>query len=493
MKKIILLVLIIFIDFNLNAQTDLETVLETVQKSEIEGQIYFLASDELRGRKTGTPEINIAAAYIANEFRKHGVKPADPQNGYYQLIPFEKISLAEKSDLVLDKNSTSDFIFFDRRNISLDKDAIYLGYGMAEDYQNINVKDKVLLLKAGTAEKKDVRSAYRLRSEKMKRAQENGALGIIEFIDADSDLWERLNHAFNEEKLGMQNNSPKDDFTYIWLKKDPTQKRDELFEKDQKISLKVEGVHKEIVYSKNVVGFVEGTDKHLKDEFVIFSAHYDHNGVGKPNVQMDSIYNGARDNAVGTVTVLSAAENIAKYPTKRSALFILFTAEEMGLLGSKWYVEHPVVPLDQSVFCFNSDNGGYNDITKTTIIGLNRTSASNHIIEASKAFGLTAIDDPAPEQDLFDRSDNVHFASKGIPAPTFSMGFNAFDEEINKYYHQVTDNPDSLDYDYLEKFFKSYVLSCRLIANDPKTPFWMEGDKYYEAGKNLFEKIKLAH
>ncbi|MGB5263283.1 MAG: M28 family peptidase, partial [Lutimonas sp.] len=153
-----------------------------------------------------------------------------------------------------------------------------------------------------------------------------------------------------------------------------------------------------------------------------------------------------------------------------------------------YYAEHPLVPLNQSVFCFNSDNGGYNDTSKATIIGLNRTSAAKHILSGAKAFGLNAIDDPAPEQGLFDRSDNVSFAAKGIPAPTYSMGFHSFDEEINKYYHQVTDNPETLDYDYLEKFFRSYVLTCRLIANDPETPFWIKGDKYYEAGVKLYEK-----
>ncbi len=227
-----------------------------------------------------------------------------------------------------------------------------------------------------------------------------------------------------------------------------------------------------------------------KISFIVYSAHYDHVGVGKPNAEMDSIYNGARDNAVGTVTVLNAAENIAKYPTKRSSLFIFFTGEEKGLLGSEYFVENPTIALDKIVYCFNSDNGGYNDTSKTTIFGLYRTTASQHFIDAAAEFGLTAIDDPAPEQNLFDRSDNVNFAKKGVPSPTYSMGFTAFDEEITKYYHQVTDNPDNVDYEYLHKFFQSYVLSARLIANDPQRPFWTEGDKYYEAGKELYAEKK---
>ncbi len=160
----------------------------------------------------------------------------------------------------------------------------------------------------------------------------------------------------------------------------------------------------------------------------------------------------------------------------------------MGLIGSSYYANNPLLPMDQMVYCFNSDNGGYNDTSVATIIGLERTTAGTHIKTACETFSLTAIDDPAPEQGLFDRSDNVSFARKGVPAPTFSLGFRAFDAEIMKYYHQASDNPDNVDYDYLEKFFKAYVMSCRLIANDPETPFWVEGDKYYSIGEKLYSK-----
>jgi Zn-dependent M28 family amino/carboxypeptidase len=220
----------------------------------------------------------------------------------------------------------------------------------------------------------------------------------------------------------------------------------------------------------------------------VYSAHYDHVGVGEANEKGDSIYNGARDNAVGTVTALSAAENLAKYPTKRSALFVLFTAEEKGLLGSSWFVEHCPIDLKKIVYCFNSDNAGYNDTKIATIIGLGRTTADAYIKEACEGFGLKATDDPAPEQNLFDRSDNVSFAKKGIPAPTYSLGFTAFDAEISKYYHQASDQPDNLDYDYLYKFFGSYIYACRLIGNAAERPFWKKGDKYYEIGVSLYKE-----
>lgn len=317
-------------------------------------------------------------------------------------------------------------------------------------------------------------------------------MALIELHELEEEFWGRVKNYFSHDRLGLadQKEAEKKNemMVHLWINNASAITGSTKGGEEVSVDLKLKGINNNKSSSRNVIGMIEGTDPEMKKEFVIYSAHYDHVGVGKPNAEGDSIYNGARDNAVGTVTVLSAAENIAKYPTKRSALFILFTAEEIGMLGSKWYVEHPLIPLKQSVYCFNSDNASYNDTTKATIVGLERTTASQNIKDACQAIGLTAIDDPAPEQNLFDRSDNVHFAIKGIPAPTFSLGFTAFDEEVMKYYHQASDNPETMDYDYLEKFFQAYVLSCRMIANDKDTPVWIEGDKYYEAGKELYGK-----
>jgi peptidase M28-like protein len=489
MKKILSAISIIFMLFSAKAQTDLDMVKSTVSKNDIQSHIYFLASDELRGRETGSPEIDIAAAYLANTLHRYGVKPAGDNDSFYQYVQMEKVSPPKQIFMKLNDFQTDKFILFNSYKTDYKGDVIYLNYGLEEDFKDKDVKGKLVLAKSGTAEDNNARSSFRTSKNKVKIAKENGAVGLIELSSADTDTWNMFSHYFNGVKTQLVKEDKKDKFIHLWLQ-DTDKMLEMLLSSEVTIrgNLNISERITESFTSRNVVGIVEGTDPKLKDEYIIYSAHYDHNGVGKPNAQMDSIYNGARDNAVGTVTVLSAAENIAKYPTKRSALFILFTGEEKGLLGSQWYVDHPVVPLKQMVYCFNSDNGGYNDTTKATIIGLNRTTANKNIINAVSQFGLTAIDDPAPEQGLFDRSDNVRFAAKGIPAPTFSMGFTSFDDEIYKYYHQVTDNPDTMDYDYLTQFFKAYVLACRLIANDDETPFWTEGDKYFEAGKKLYGK-----
>ncbi|WP_378172037.1 M28 family peptidase [Aquimarina sp. SS2-1] len=480
-----LLVALPFINF---AQDDIEKVTSTVSKSEIEGHIYFLASDELKGRQTGTPENKIAAQYLANMLRGYGVKPVAKNNSYFQKVTLNTTSSFTKSTLNIGDFTTSKIVTINKTNTSFSGPIVFLNYGLPEDYKNVDVKGKIVVTYSGTKDNSNLRFAFSKIQEKTLLAKEKGATGIIEVNSIDDRTWSQLEHSFNGEKMSVSEEEKTNNFTYLWIN-DQKEEISKFFEakKEVSASLEIQGIKKDTVVSQNVVGMVEGTDPKLKNEFIIYSAHYDHVGIGKA-IDNDSIYNGARDNAVGTVTVLSAAENIAKYPTKRSALFILFTGEEKGLLGSKWYVNHPMIPLNQMVYCFNSDNGGYNDTSIATIVGLERTTAAEDIKKATTPFGLKAIDDPAPEQGLFDRSDNVHFAAKGIPAPTFSMGFTAFDEEITKYYHQVTDNPDTLDYDYLLKFFQSYVLACRNIANNPETPFWVEGDKYYEAGKKLYNK-----
>lgn len=473
------------------AQTEKEKVESTVSKSKIEGHIYFLADDLLKGRETGTPENKIAAAYLANTLKSYGVKPNPKTGTYYQPVYLEKVSPPTLKELTVNKTILKDFVAMDIAPINYNQAAVYVGYGLEADYKGKNVKGKVVLIKGGSKETKDAQGAFRVMSQKREAAQKAGAIGIIEFVDVQDQIWSFIDHNFNAPTLKVvstEETKEKAELAYIWVK-DTKGILLNAIEKNSKNDLKLAlgDSEKSKVTSQNVIGVVEGTDPKLKNEYIIYSAHYDHVGIGTPDETGDTIYNGARDNAVGTTTVLSMAENMVKYPTKRSALFILFTGEEKGLLGSKYYVENPVLPLQQMVYCFNSDNAGYNDTSKATIIGLPRTTTSEHIKKAAITFGLTAIDDPAPEQGLFDRSDNVHFAAKGIPAPTFSMGFNSFDGEVTKYYHRPGDEADTLDYDYLLKFFRAYVMASRNIANDPVTPFWTTGDTYEEAGKKLYQ------
>lgn len=466
---------------------DYERVKSTVKIAAIKGHIQYLASDELKGRETGTPEIDSAAGYLAKAFEDYGAKPL-PGNphGYFQKVEFEKTLPATYSSLVIDGSPMDQIALLEGLEMAYYGNAVYLNYGSVSDFENNDVADKIVVVRAGTALRQDFRSAYFEGRNKRQLAQQMGAAGLVELIDLDDTSWEFMANFTSSEKIALRQNQPHQAFAHIWGRNQETELFKALEEGEVELELNISGIKNSGFFSNNVVAFIEGSDPLLKKEYVVYSAHYDHIGIARGTNQSDSIYNGARDNAVGVVTVLSAAQSMGKYPTKRSALFILFTAEEKGLLGSQYFVANPLVPLNQIVFCFNSDNGGYNDTSLATIIGLNRTTAAEHIKDAARKFGLNAQDDPEPEQGLFDRSDNVHFAAAGIPAPTYSLGFTAFDEDISKYYHQVSDHAESLDYDYLLKFFRSYVLACHYIADDPRKPFWVEGDKYYPAGKALY-------
>lgn len=494
MKKFISITILSFLCITVFGQTEQQKVENTISKDNIKGHIYFLADDLLKGRETGTPENKIAASYLANMLRGYGVQPNPKTGTYYQEVQLNKITPPQNTALSINGKEIKKMVAIDANKVDYEGDAVYLNYGLEEDYKGKDLKGKVIIIQAGSAETKDARGAFRLLSQKRELAQAAGVTAVVELLNAQDQMWDFIDHNFNEPSLAVatmeEENMKENKVAYIWVQDiDAAMVADLTESKKLTTTLSMDTKVEKRIVSQNVIGVIEGTDPQLKNEYIIYSAHYDHVGVGTPDETGDTIYNGARDNGVGTTTVLSMAENLAKYPTKRSALFILFTGEEKGLLGSEYYVANPVLPLNQMVYCFNSDNAGYNDTSLISIIGLPRTTAENHIKDAAKTFGLTAVDDPAPEQGLFDRSDNVHFAAAGIPAPTFSLGFTAFDGDVTKYYHRPGDEADTLDYEYLEQFFKAYVMAGRAIANDPVTPTWTSGDKYEEASKKLYNKI----
>ena len=473
MKKTFLL---FFLSVSLFAQTDKEIASSTITKEAITKHITYLSSDDLKGRDTGSEGIEMAAEYIINELKKYGAKPVG--KSFLQNVPLQRVKPAtQKSFSILD-NTYTQILPLSGSEAVYQGETIFLNYGTEEDFANTDVSGKLVVLIAGSQPGQN----------KLHRAQDKGAVGVVELAPLNEGVWGFIENNFNSEKIELANDNEVANFFYTWMLDINGALATELNGKTTfETSLDISGGEIIPFSCNNVIAKVEGSDKKLKEEYVVYTAHYDHVGISTPDAKGDSIYNGARDNAVGMTTLLSMAKNLAKNPTKRSALFVFFTAEEKGLLGSEYFINHPVVPIEDMVFCLNSDNGGYNDTSLITIFGLHRTNMGKHIETAAKAYGLTAIDDPAPEQNLFDRSDNVHFARKGVPAPTFSMGFTAFNQEILNHYHQPSDESSTLDFDYLYQFFQSYVYSGRLIGNDDEKPFWTAGDKYEEAGKELYK------
>lgn len=448
-------------------------------------EFTYLASDELMGRDPARPEMKLAYTYIADQLEKAGAKPLDGADGYYQNIPF-RLSAPPKSSVLklggTEFTQGKNMLVLDGKSISGNYEMIDLGFGMAEDFAGKNVKGKIVITNAGAPDKLNPNQLFSEGKEKANRAKEAGAVALIERYNIPSVPWQMISGFLNRTQMSVDQGEASD-LPYIWIEDLKNQMTGDkltsaVVEVSGKINTPVEG--------KNVIAVIEGTDPKLKNEYILLSAHYDHVGVGKPDAEGDSIYNGARDNAVGTVAVINAAKYFAKNPPKRSILLALWTAEEKGLLGSGYFANNPLVPLNQIIYNLNIDNAGYNDTSIITVIGLGRTSADFMIEEAAAEFGITAKSDPSPEQGLYDRSDNVNFARKGIPAPNFSLGFTAFDDEINKYYHKAADEVDSFDLEYAQLYWKSYILSAEKVANWDQKPTWVAGDKYEEVGKALY-------
>ena len=448
-------------------------------------QFTYLASDALMGRDPIRPEMKLAYTFIVQELEKAGAKPLPGGNGYYQDIPFNLSSPPTKGSVQMGDFSFSqgqNLLVLEGNSFSGTYEVVEIGFGSVEEFAGKDLKGKIAISNVGAPNKFSPNQLFAEGRAKAKRAKEAGAVALIERFNVPSVPWQLVSGFLNRPQMGLDQGEASN-LPYLWVEDLKNQLTGTNL---GNATLAIEGKVNRKIDGKNVLAMIEGTDSQLKNEFILLSAHYDHVGVGTPDAEGDSIFNGARDNAVGTVAVLNAARYFAKNPPKRSILFALWTAEEKGLLGSAYFANNPLLPLNQIVYNLNIDNGGYNDTSLITVIGLGRTTADFLINEAVAEFGLTAKADPSPEQGLYDRSDNVNFARKGIPAPTFGLGFTAFDDEINKYYHKATDEVESFDLNYAQLYWKSYILSAQKIANWSQKPQWTAGDKYEEVGKKLY-------
>jgi hypothetical protein len=454
--------------------------------------LRYLASDELMGRGITRPEINIAAQYIADQFKSFGVKTVNGADGYFQnlelwtLIPGEKGSASiGKLNFALGK----DFVQVMPTDANLNSQLIYAGHVNETDLAGMNVKNKIVLVDMGsqtdgTAFRKDFRELPAFQASLIKK----GAMAFVVRFIGKASAWSNVSARYNGTRLQIP-----DEVTGLntFIVND-TPELQALLVKGYTggANFTVSGTKRRSIALKNVMGYVEGTDPKLKDQYVLLTSHYDHLGVGKPKMEegkLDSIYNGARDNASGTTAVIDAARYFAKYPPARSILFITYTAEESGEIGSHYYAEHPVVPLKNIVYNLNIDNASYDNTDLISLVGLGRTTADEDIKMACATYGMTVNGDPTGGQ-LFYQSDNYPLAKKGVPAPTFSFGMKSFGPEVFKRYHQLSDEIGNMDMKYMMKFVSAYILAAQNIANDPQTATWTKGDELEKAGQALYGK-----
>ena len=483
-KFLLLLVFISLISFNISAQ--MSKIKSTIDQIEAESHLRFLTADELRGRNTGTVELNIAGRYIAEQFRKYKLHPLGDDQGDYkqkvEIIESNPPSIASASlyDMIFDIKS--DLAYIDGTNGEIEGPIMYVEDLSAID--TAHLKGKIVVTVLG-----DPRAAF-MNRDQVQNMQKMGAIGLIEIFGSGQKMpWSVITRFLNREKMYLGKTDSVQALPRVWVN-DTTNvliEKLKINESQKNARIEINGLKKRALDSYNIVGKIEGTDPLLKNEHVIMCAHYDHIGV-QSGKGLDSIYNGTRDNGIGTTGLLNAAKYFSLYPAKRSIVIIALTAEEKGLLGSTYYTNNPKVPLEKSVFALNIDNSGYTDTENITLLDTARTNIDKLIYQAAKEAGLGGMGDRIPSQGYYERSDQVSFAKKGVPAVNFKMSMAAFDDRISTYYHQPNDEFDSIDREYVYKYWISYIRSAELISNWDQKPYWLAGDKFEEAGNKLYNK-----
>ncbi len=462
-------------------------------KAEVESNLKYIASVELQGRRTASKGEQMAADFIAKAWKDYGVKNLSSLNGSFQKVPFKIVQPPKEALLKIGEKTFSladNLLIINGSKIDQQAPIVFAGYGWvdeadgSDDYKGLDVKGKIVVTITGLPTGNSPNDVFASMKRKQELAAERGAIALIEAYRMGLP-WQFAQSFFKKERMDLDHDADgKSNIVYGWAKEQGDGIiSTKLNQTPQASAIKLEPGAEEKVHASNIVGYIEGKDEVLRNEFVLLSAHYDHVGTGKQGgaaySPQDSIFNGTRDNGIGVVALMAAAKELAANPPKRSVLLLACTAEEMGMLGSQWFADNPPVPLNQVVFNLNTDGAGYNSTAHFNVIGKGLTNVDEDLEKAGSMVGLSMLGDPAPEQNLYERSDNISFAAKGIPAVDFAPGITAMDESVFKYYHQAADNADSIDYDYLLKFCQAYTAAAKLIANkEGKIEWTNKGSKY---------------
>jgi Zn-dependent M28 family amino/carboxypeptidase len=258
------------------------------------------------------------------------------------------------------------------------------------------------------------------------------------------------------------------------------------FELGFQARIEIESRHRELE-SPNVIGILPGSDADLRDEYVVLTAHLDHEGIHPTDdPDDDEIFNGAMDNAVGVASMLEVARLLSHNPPRRSVMFIALAAEEKGLVGSDYFARNPTVPDDSMVAVVNLDMPILTyDFTDIVAFGAERSTLFPIVQAAVNELGLTLSPDPVPDEMLFTRSDHYSFVKQGIPAAYLSPGFADGGEEAQlafraAHYHKKSDEFEHIDFDAMTKFTDMKYAVAKGVANMPERPVWNKGDFFGE-------------
>jgi Zn-dependent M28 family amino/carboxypeptidase len=435
--------------------------------------IKVLSSDEYEGRAPASKGETLATGYIEDQFKKVGLKPGNPDGTYFQEVPMVGIKADPSAQLVFTDDASGkqetlqfadDFVAWTKRvqpAINIEAELVFVGYGVVapeyhwDDFKGMDVKGRILVVLINDPPVPDPKDPSKLDEKtfkgkamtyygrwtyKFEEAAAKGALGclIVHQTGPAGYPWGVVRSSNTGEQFslvtadqGMSRCAAEGWMTYEKAKqlfalagKDFDALEKSAASRDfHPVDLHVKaslGLRNTIrtIKSKNVVGKVVGSNPDLRNEYVIYTAHWDHLGVG-PEVNGDKIYHGAVDNASGVAGLVELADAFTHVqpPPRRSILFLSVTAEEKGLLGSQYYAEHPLYPLTKTLAEINMD--GLNMLGRTKdieVIGLGQSTLEDVLKAAAAEQGRVVMPDAEPEKGFYYRSDHFNFAKQGVPA-----------------------------------------------------------------------------
>ncbi|WP_421896824.1 M28 family metallopeptidase [Marinoscillum sp.] len=499
--------------------------------------IQTLASDDFLGRKPFTEGETKTLAYLENEFKSYGLEPGNGDS-FFQEVPMVELNATPSPTLEISGangsvslNVSDEFVAYTERveEVSTleNSELVFAGYGVVapeygwNDYEGLDVKGKTVIVLVNdpgfgsgdsTFFKGQTMTYYGRWTYKYEEAARQGAAGI--FIIHDTAPagypWLVVRNSWSGASLYLDQAAGQyKPLVQGWITREAAIKIFEASGKDMKNYVEksrstdftptaldmtasvtiTNGIKR--ASSKNVIAMVKGTEK--PDEYVLYTAHWDHLGVGQP-IDGDSIYNGADDNASGTATLLAIAKAYADNTEKpkRSVLFLAVTAEEQGLLGSKYYAENPIYPPAQTVANINMDALAYYGPMKDfTVVGYGQSELDDLAGAIAAQQGRYVMPDQEPSKGYFFRSDHFQFAKVGIPAMFASgtyehmtKGVEYIEEMSNEHltnrYHRPADEFDAAVWRFggmLQDASLFYELGWQL-ANSDQWPKWKEGSEF---------------
>jgi hypothetical protein len=440
-------------------------VLDHISADSLRGHLSFIASDALEGRATPSRGLDLAAEYIAAQYRRAGLEPAG-DDGYFQTATVT-VREPNREGFLLTVSANG-------RTMSIGANEAFTVpvTPVSLDDVDVVIADGSQTLTAEDLNGKAVLMTGRARLPQGARpsvvlATTSSLPTVAQVVGPDIPLQTVTSVPIVKPELA--------DFV-----RGATSAR---------ITLHSAAASEKAVKVRNVAGILRGSDPQLRDTYVILSSHYDH--LGMASTGTDRIYNGANDDGSGTVSVVEIASALAAMPVhpKRSVIFITFFGEETGLWGSHYYARHPLVPPAQTIAQLNLEQVGRTDdsegpqVRTATITGYDFSDLPGILADAGTATGIRVYKHPKNSDAYFGRSDNQSLADLGIPAHTLGVAFEFPD------YHKVSDSWDKIDYHNMAAVDRTVALGLLRLTSEEAPPKWNEqyppARRYVEAGRRL--------